>query len=129
MEGSGTPINRIIVIGASNNRDKYGNKAVRAYAEKGYRVYPVNPKEERIEGIECYHSLKDIPEKVELASLYLPPEIGIRVIEDLPSAGVKKVYVNPGSESDDIIKRLKELKIEPLIVCSIVSIGRNPEDL
>ena len=42
---------KIAVIGASNNREKFGNKCVRAYLMKGHEVFPVNPKEEKIEGL------------------------------------------------------------------------------
>ena len=38
------------VVGASANRDKYGNKVLRCYIQNGYRVIPVNPKEKEIEG-------------------------------------------------------------------------------
>jgi len=71
---------RIVIIGASKNRDKFGNKAVKAYLKKGYRVYPVNPKEDEIEGIKCYHSISEINDDVKTASIYVPAEIGAKVI-------------------------------------------------
>lgn len=125
-------MNKIIIIGASANNDKYGNKAVKAYLKKGFTIFPINPNEKEIEGIKCYDSIQTLAktnQKIELASLYLPPHIGIKIIENLPKIGVKKIYLNPGTESDEIIHRLKELNIIPLMVCSIVAIGLDPKDL
>ena len=68
---------KIAIIGASNNKEKYGNKAVRAYKKQGHSVYPVNPKEKTIEGLRVYKLILDIPDEIERASIYLPPEIGI----------------------------------------------------
>lgn len=120
---------KIIIIGASANREKFGNKAVRAYLKKGYRVYPINPKEEKIEGVKCYHDIKEINDKVNLASLYVKPEIGITIIKDLSEIGVKTIYVNPGTDSDELILKMKELGIQPLLQCSIVALGINPDEI
>lgn len=119
----------IAIIGASPNRTKYGNKAVRAYLKKGYKVYPVNPNEKKIEGLTCYSTILDIPGKVDLASIYLPPEIGIKVLEQIKNKGVKIVYVNPGAESDELVKKGKELGLELRLACSILAIGLRPDEL
>ena len=64
------------IVGASSTRAKFGNKAVRAYARQGWTVYPVNPRTERIEGLRCYHSIRDVPGLVDRVAIYLPPEPG-----------------------------------------------------
>ncbi|MBD3184854.1 CoA-binding protein [Candidatus Poribacteria bacterium] len=117
----------VAVIGASKDRSKYGNKAVRAYKEIGYKVYPVNPKEEVIEGIKTYKSILDIPDKIDRATLYLPSKLGIRVIEEIAEKGVGELYFNPGSESDELVKKARELNLNPILACSILAVGKNPE--
>src|SRR5262249_27503458 len=71
----------VAVIGASNIREKFGNKAVRAYLRQGWTVYPVNPNEREVEGLKSYPSITDIPGPVTRATLYLPPEVGVGVLE------------------------------------------------
>jgi hypothetical protein len=117
---------KIAIIGASKNRDKFSNKAVRAYKEKDLVVFRVNPNEKEIEGLICYGSVLEIPLDVDIASLYLPPEIGIKVVNDIIKKGIRKVYINPGSESDDIIKKLKKNGVEPILTCSIKALGVDP---
>ena len=117
---------RVAVIGASNDRRKYGNKAVRAFRARGYTVYPINPHETSIEGLVAYARVTDVPEPVEMATMYVPPEVGLTVVDDLARKGVTKVWFNPGSESAALVARAKALGLAPVEECSIVAIGDSP---
>lgn len=117
---------RVAVIGASNDRRKYGNKAVRAFRAQGYVVYPINPHETSVEGMAAYAKVTDVPEPVEMATMYVPPEIGLTVMDDLARKGIKEVWFNPGSESDALVARAKALGLEPIEACSISGIGDSP---
>jgi predicted CoA-binding protein len=117
----------VAVIGASNDRSKYGNKAVRAYLLNGSKVYPVNPKEETIEGLKAYRSILEIPEEVDRATLYVPPKVGLKVIEEIAEKGVKELYFNPGSESDELVEKARKLGLNPILACSILAVGLDPE--
>lgn len=119
----------VAVIGASNDRNKFGNRAVRAYQQQGYTVVPVNPHETAVEGLKAYASVMDVPGTIDMASIYLPPEIGERVIDDIARKGIAEVWLNPGAESDALIARAKALHIQPIVACSIVAIGENPYKL
>lgn len=119
---------KIIIIGSSNNRDKFGNKAVRAFIDEGWEVYPVNPNESEIEGIKCYHSVFDIKDQVEMVSIYLPANVGLKVMEDLAKIGVKTVILNPGTSSSEIIELAEKLGLEIKKTCSIRMIGKDPND-
>lgn len=116
----------VAVIGASADRAKYGNKAVRAYLDQGWRVYPIHPSAEQIEGLAVLHSILDVPEPVDRATLYLPPPAGIRVLEEIARKGVGELYVNPGAESDELVERARALGLDPILACSIVDIGVSP---
>ena len=116
----------IAIIGASKSRDKFGNKAVRAYAQKGWTVYPVNPKETGIEGLVCFASVLDLPDVPSVASLYVPPSNVLPVLEDVAKKGIRKVYFNPGTESEEGIQAAKRLGLQPLLACSIRDIGVDP---
>jgi uncharacterized protein len=117
---------RVAVIGASNDRRKYGNKAVRAFRAQGYIVYPINPHETSIEGLVAYARVTDVPEAVEMATMYVPPEVGVTVVDDLARKGVTKVWFNPGSGSAALVARAKALGLAPVEECSIVAIGDSP---
>ncbi|RPJ45261.1 MAG: CoA-binding protein [Candidatus Latescibacterota bacterium] len=119
----------IAIIGASTNRDKFGNKAVRAYVKQGYTVYPVTPSADEVEGLKAYKSIRDIPGEVELASLYVPPPVGLKVLGEIAEKKVREVYVNPGAESDELIEKARELGLRAIVACSILAIGMTPEEV
>jgi predicted CoA-binding protein len=116
----------VAVIGASNAPGKYGNKAVRAYLRQGWTVYPVNPTEPTIEGLRSYPSITAIPGPVDRATLYLPPHVGLGVLEAIKEKGVKELFVNPGAESDELMAKAERLGLDPIFACSIVEIGERP---
>lgn len=119
----------IAIIGASNNRNKYANKAVRAYQKKGYKVFPVHPLLETVEGIKAYKSVLDISEDVDIASFYVPASVGLKVVEEVAKKGIKEIYLNPGAESEELVKKAQGLGINVIQACSILAIGMNPAEL
>lgn len=119
-------MNTVAVIGASTNPEKFGNRAVRAYIAQGWTVYPVNPSETTIEGLSVYRSIRDVPQPVDRVSLYLPPHVGITILEDIAAIRPGEVYVNPGSESPELIERAQELGLTTIQACSIIDSGRAP---
>ncbi len=116
----------VAVVGASADRSKFSNKSVRAHAQQGWTVYPVNPKGGEIEGLTCYPSLRDVPRPLDRVSLYLPAAVGIKILPDVADAAPQEFFVNPGAESDDLVTRAKELGLDPLLACSIVDLGVSP---
>ena len=116
----------VAVIGASSDRRKFGNRALRAFRQQGYTVVPINPNEREVEGLATYASVLDVPGVIDMASFYVQPEVGERVIDEVARKGIAEVWLNPGAESDELIARARTLKIEPIVACSIVAIGQNP---
>jgi predicted CoA-binding protein len=119
----------VAVIGASNDRSKYGNIAVRAYTQRGYTVYPINQRADTIEGLQAYRSIKDVPGRVDIVLVYVPPKIGIELLPDIAKKRPEEFYLNPGTESDEIVEKAKELGLSPILACSIVAIGLRPEEV
>lgn len=117
----------VAILGASTDRTKYGNKSVRAHQAQGFEVFPVNPKGEPIEGLITYKSLEDIPVKqLDRISVYLPPALGMKMLDEIRAAHAKEVWFNPGSESMELIEQAEAKGIDPIIACSIVDVGRTP---
>ena len=120
----------VAVVGASADRSKYGNISVRAHIQQGYEVYPVNPRGGEIEGLQVYPSLADVPvEHLDRVTLYLPPKIGIGVMDAIAAKGCDELFLNPGSESPEVIERAKELGLDPIVACSIVDLGVSPTEV
>ncbi len=119
----------VAIIGASTDRQKYGNKSVRAHLSQGYEVYPIHPSANEIEGLTAYPSLQDVPaENLDRISVYVPPSIGIQLLEEIQQRGAKEVWFNPGSESPDLLERARELGLNVIQACSIIAIGESPAD-
>jgi uncharacterized protein len=116
----------VAVIGASSNRAKFGNKALRAFARQGYTVIPINPNEAEVEGYRTYPTVLDVPGAIDMATVYVPPRAGLAVMEDLAKKGVAEVWLNPGADGDEVMKRAQELGLNTIQACSILGIGESP---
>lgn len=116
-----SPKKTIAIIGASADRGKFGNQAVRTYLQQGYDVYPVNNHEPEIEGLKAYASIGEVlVERLHRISLYLPSHIGIHLLEEIAAKPHDEFWINPGAESSLLLKRAEELGLEPILACSIV---------
>jgi uncharacterized protein len=118
----------VAILGASADRSKFGNKAVRAFLARGYTVYPVNPKGGEVEGLPVYKSLADIPPDVKLdrISVYLPPAVGLKTLPEIAARGADEIWLNPGSESDELVTAAEKQGLNVIQACSIVAIGESP---
>jgi predicted CoA-binding protein len=118
----------VAIIGASSDRRKFGNKALRAFQHRGHTVIPVNPNEKEVEGLPAVASVLAISGPVDMATFYVPPDVGVRVLDDVARKHIPEVWLNPGAETDAVVARARALGIEPVIACSIIAIGENPSD-
>ncbi len=116
------------MIGASADRRKFGNKAVRAFRHHGATVVAVNPNASEIEGEGVYASVLDYPGSIDEATVYVQPAVGVRVMEELAKKGVKVVWLNPGADAPQVVARARELGLSPRVACSILGIGERPTD-
>lgn len=116
----------VAVIGASADRSKYSNKAVRAYLRQGWDVFPVNPKGGKIEGLATFPSVDQIAAKVDRVTLYLPPQLGIQALPGIAQARPDEFFVNPGAESEELVAEARKLGLDPILACSIIEIGASP---
>ena len=116
----------VAVIGASSNRNKFGNKALRAFERQGYSVLAINPNEAEVEGHRTFASVLDVPGTIDMATVYVPATAGVGVMEQLAKKGVGEVWLNPGADDDDVVDRAKVLGLNVIQACSIIGIGESP---
>lgn len=120
----------IAILGASADRAKFGNKAVRAYQERGYEVFPIHPREASIEGVPAYRSVRDLPvEWLDRVSVYLPPSVGLTILDELTSLPIGEVHFNPGADAPEVIEEARALGLNVVLGCSLLAIGVSPADL
>jgi uncharacterized protein len=116
----------VAVIGASPHRYKFGNKALRAFEKQGFTVLAINPNEDAVEGHTTYASVLDVPGKIDMATVYVQPDVAVKVIEEIARKGIPEVWLNPGADGDDAVRRARELGVNVIQACSIMAIGESP---
>ncbi len=117
----------VAVVGASADRTKFGNKAVRAFRDAGWIVFPIHPVLKQVEGLPAFGSLDDLPvTALDQISFYVPPKIGFELLDQVHRKNAADLWLNPGSESPEILARAAELGVNVIQACSILGAGRHP---
>ena len=116
----------VAILGASANRAKFGNKAVRAFAQQGFEVYPVNPRATEIESLTAYASVSEVPIRPDIVSVYLPPAILAKTLAEIAEKGCGELWLNPGTDSPDIVAAAACLSLNVIQDCSLLRIGVSP---
>ena len=116
----------VAVVGASSDRNKFGNKALRAFQAEGHRVIPINPNEREVEGLKTYASVLDVPGAIDMATVYVQPDVGRQLLAEFEQKQIPEIRINPGAESDELVAEAKQRRLNIIQACSIVAIGRSP---
>ena len=118
----------VAVVGASSDRRKFGNKALRAFVAEGYTVFAINPNEEAVEGLQTYASVLDVPGPIDMATVYVQPEVAERLLPEFEQKQIGEIWINPGAEDDTVMSEARRRKLNAVFACSIIGIGRHPGD-
>ncbi|MCX7780035.1 MAG: CoA-binding protein [Negativicutes bacterium] len=105
------------VVGANNNREKFGYKIYKFMLDAGYQVYPVNPGLTEVLGNKCYASLKDLPVKPDVVDFVVPAKVGEQVVRECAELGIQQVWLQPGADSASVIKLAEELGLNVTCAC------------
>lgn len=109
------------IVGASNDRSKFGNRIYRNLRDAGYKVYAVNPTTDTVEGDPAYPSLLDLPEKPAVADIVVPANVGMSIADDAAKAGIDIFWLQPGAESDELIAHARDLGLSVIYdACAMV---------
>lgn len=113
----------VAIIGASRDRTKYGNLAVREHIARGDQVFPINPNAESVEGLRVYSRIRDVPlEHIDRVALYVPASIGVSLLQEIADKRPDEVWVNPGSESEDLLAEAERLGLPVIQACGLVNL-------
>ena len=116
----------VAVVGASSDRRKFGNKALRAFGAEGYRVIPINPHEHEIEGMPTYASVLDVPDSIDMVTVYVQPDVAMRLLDEFEQKQIPEIWINPGAESDELLNEARRRNLRVIVACSIMGIGERP---
>ncbi|MGO0122124.1 CoA-binding protein [Desulfothermobacter acidiphilus] len=94
---------RWAVVGVSRNPEKYGHRVYLQLKQLGYDVYAVNPNCSEIEGEPCFPSLSALPVVPQVINVVVPPEIAVQTVKEAIALGIKRIWLQPGSESDEAL--------------------------
>ncbi|MCS7309691.1 MAG: CoA-binding protein [Armatimonadota bacterium] len=98
----------LAVFGVSRDPEKYGYKVYRTLKEKGVRVFAVNPRAQEVDGDPVYPNLQALPEVPEAIVTVVPPEVTKAVVAEALAAGIRKVWMQPGSEHEEAVRQAQE---------------------
>ena len=116
----------VAVVGASSDRRKFGNRALRAFQAEGCHVIPINPNEHEVEGLATYPSVLDVPGPIDMATVYVQPDVALRLLPEFEQKRIGEIWINPGAESEELLAEARRRRLNVIAACSIVGIGRDP---
>ncbi|MCX7920919.1 MAG: CoA-binding protein [Clostridia bacterium] len=110
------------VVGANDNPEKFGNKIYKKLKSHGYKVYPINPNYESIDGDKCYKDLSSLPEKPEVIDMVISPKRGADVIDEAAKIGIENIWLQPGTHDDTIMNLIDEKGLKAVKGCVLVAL-------
>jgi len=110
------------VVGANINPEKYGNMIYKKLKSRGYRVYPVNPKYDTVEGDKCYRDLASLPETPDVIDMVVSPKRGKPVIEEAAQLGVNNIWLQPGTYDDELLGMIEKKGLNAVKACVLVAL-------
>lgn len=118
----------VAVVGASRDRHKFGNKALRAFRDAGHQVIPINPHETEVEGERTYASVLDVPGPIDMATVYVQPDVALRLLGDFEKKQIPEIWLNPGADADDVLAEARRRGLNVIAACSIMGAGKRPSE-
>lgn len=120
------PRKTVAVLGASRDPAKFGYRSVVSHQRHGYEVFPINPNATSVAGLKAYASLDQLPvERLDRITVYLPASVSINLLEQMAAKQPAEVWLNPGSESDDLLAGAEALGLPVITACSLIDLERS----
>lgn len=118
----------VAVLGASNQRTRFSNKAVRSLAGKVAGLYPIHPKAVEIEDLPCYPSILSLPVRPDILSVYLSEAHFLPLMDEVEIHGFGEIWLNPGADSEEVMRELMKRNLPFRQTCTILETGSSPSD-
>jgi predicted CoA-binding protein len=112
--------NNLVVIGVNADFDSFANKIVRKIRELNKTAFQVNPKYDELFDAVVYKSLDDIDEPIDVAVFVVNPRAGLTYLESVVQKGIKTIWLQPGTISDELLAKASDLGLETIEACVLV---------
>lgn len=110
------------VVGATTKKNRFGYKIVKKLKKNNYNVFPVNPKFEEVDNLKTYDNLSSIKAEVDVVDMVVNPKIGIEIMKEIKDLGIKYVWLQPGTRSQEIRDFAAENDIKLVENCIYVNL-------
>ena len=118
----------VLIIGASNNSERYSNKALNLLLSKGHKVIAVNPRDQIKNALKTVLGLSQVKDKIDTITVYLRPQLLKPDINEIVRINPKRVIFNPGTEDPEIISFVENNGIKVQLACTLVLLNTNQYD-
>ena len=120
-----TQAKTIAVVGHSDKRDRPSYRIGRFLRQKGYRVYPVNPKVTEIDGFPCYSTLKEIPEAIDIVDIFRRSEFLPAIADEAIAIGAKVFWAQEGLSHPEAARQATQAGLQVVMdACILVEYQR-----
>lgn len=119
---------KVAVLGASDDPERYANRALRMLHEHGHHVIAVTPKSVNLPGMKVVASLSELQEPVDTVTLYVNPRVVESLAEEILAARPRRVIFNPGTEHPGVAARLQAAGIAVEEACTLVLLSTGQFD-
>jgi len=106
---------RLAVVGVSHSEQKMGTGIYKELKERGFEVYGVNPTLELIQGDKCFHTIGELSGMVDGVVICVPPPKAAQVLREAVGAGIQKIWIQQGAQSDETARVARELGVNPVV--------------
>ena len=114
-----------VVVGVSEKKDKWGYKIYKILKDHNYETYGVSPNYDEIEGDKVYHTLSELPAKVDVLDMVVSPKISLKTLEEAKELGIEYIFFQPGTYNDEVVAKAEELGLKYLLNDCIYATLRN----
>lgn len=110
------------VVGATDNKEKFGYKILKYMIAAGLEVYPINPGIKEVLGKKCYAALKDLPVKPDAVNVVVPPKVGEQIMRECAELDISNIWLQPGADAKQVIQVAEELGLTVVTACIMVEL-------
>lgn len=113
----------VAIVGASTKPDRYSHQAVVKYRDRGWTVWPVHPSKQPVAGLTTYATVADLPGKPDIVCMYVNPQTGVEMLDQIVAAQPRMLWLNPGADGDPIAAQARARGLRVVEGCTLVALG------
>jgi len=113
----------VAIVGASPKPERYSHQAVIGYLKRGYTVWPINPTATAVAGIPAFTDLSVLPGRPDIVCLYVNPDIGLTLVDQIVALNPQQVWLNPGADGEPIASVLRQHGLKVVEACTLVALS------